>query len=89
MRKVINRKPQTGSDATFWGDKNVKNSLVAADAARASGRGPNATTRQRYAMHPEAWRMLRGFFAEHNADLAKQLGDERFRWDDIEPPARL
>ena len=77
-----------GSDATFWGDKAVTNSLVAADVARAAGRGPNATTRQRYPMHPEAWRTLRGFFAEHNADLARQLGDERFRWDDIEPPAR-
>ena len=75
-----------GSDATFWGDKAVTNSLVAADVARAAGRGPNATTRQRYPM-PEGV-ATRGFFAEHNADLARQLGDERFRWDDIEPPAR-
>ena len=32
----------------------------------------------------EAKQLLRGFYAPYNDELARVLGDERFRWADVE-----
>lgn len=74
-----------GSNATFWGDKSIVNSIVDSTAHSCQAAGmPAAHRRSRIAvpMHPQARRILDAFFRPHNEQLAALLGDEKWTWQD-------
>ena len=70
-----------GSNATFWGDKSIRN--VHASVPPDSRLPGHTQSRIRQPMLPEARRMLSDFFGPYNAQLARLLGDERFTWSDV------
>ena len=79
--------PCVGSNATFWGDKSVVNRHIERSPTHSPGdklraRG-HTHTRIPSPMEPETARLLRTFFAPYNAELARVLHDERFRWADV------
>lgn len=75
-----------GSNATFYGDKSIVNSH--APLAPAASRRTAVPGRTRIPssqpIDAEAKQLLRGFYATYNDELARVLGDERFRWADVE-----
>ena len=74
--------PLHGSNSTFWGDRSVVNRHVRRQP------GPNTTPAHTHSrilepMSAKARMLLTSFFAPYNAELARVLRDDSFRWSDV------